>query len=424
MIHLASYGYVVVAESAAGREGQLRSLDALQVQNKRKNSGYYRSLDTERVAATGLSTLGNPRIRSTVILNGGSDGQDLSKLCAPVLYILDREDDASYQKGVEDFRRIDHVPVVLACSEMQGMPTLMRPRSHQVAEWVRLWLDYTLRGREAYENTFRFAQLPDGFDAWYITSKNYQENEYFALAPPADKDEEHIDYDEFGHRQTIHAVSSPGLEVYRPVPGRENGTSLLVFPGGGLFNLAWESELHDIANFLNAKGITVFGVKYRTRTDPRDQEAMGKAARDAIDAMRFVKSNASKWNIDPDKIGWMGFSAGGMVQTAALMTLAEDSDMPYFLCSIYGPSGADIVVPDNAPKLFVSVHADHPNVFALCQTLFSEWKKAGKDAEMHIWGYNTGGHFCLGKKDPDRNTVRASWKESLYGWLVSNDFVL
>ena len=460
MTHIASFGYIVVSNGIWNAQGKatatnddekvreanelLSVLDHLAGQNRRKKSEYYQSVDTENVAVAGMScggmqalylaTRGDTRIRATIALDSGLFIENtshsnfvrkeaLKDLSAPVLYLLGGESDIAYENGVDDFRIIDRVPVALASVDVGHGGTFWQPGGGGMAVLSRYWLDWLMKGRTEYENMFRFAQLPDYFDGWYMTSKNFHENETIVLSKGAGEDKEHIDYDIFGHRQTIHEVSSPGIEVFRPKEGMENGTSLLVFPGGGLFNLAWETELHVIANFLNAKGVTVFGVKYRTRTDPRDPDAMGKAADDAIAAMRYVRSHAERWNVDPGKIGWMGFSAGGMVQTAALMTKAAAEDMPWFLCSIYGPSGADIVVPDNAPKLFISVHADHPNVFGLCQTLFSEWKKAGKDAEMHIWGYNTGGHFCLGKQEPDRNTVRGSWMEPLWGWLVANDFV-
>ena len=460
MTHLASYGYIVISNGMWDAQGKstaatdeekraesaalLLALDRLEAQNGKKKSGYYQCADTRNVAVAGqscgglqalyLSSLGDARIRATILLNSGlftEEGahsnlvgkESLSSLSAPVLYLLGGESDIAYSNGVDDFRRIDRVPVVFASKNVGHGGTFGQPGGGRMAEMSRYWLDYCLKGNKDYDSLFRFAQLPDAFDGWYMTAKNFQRTKEIVLSVGTGENQERIDYDEFGHRQTIHAVSSPGIEVFQPAAGKENGTGVLVFPGGGLFNLAWETELHTVANFLNAKGVTVIGVKYRTRTDPRDPDAMGRAAEDALAAMRYAKAHAGDWNIDPDKIGWMGFSAGGMVQTAALMTKASADDMPFFLCSVYGPSGADIVVPEKAPKLFVSVHADHPNVFALCQTLFSEWKKAGKDAEMHIWGYNTGGHFCLGKQEPDQNTIRGSWMEPLYGWLVANGFV-
>jgi hypothetical protein len=93
--------------------------------------------------------------------------------------------------------------------------------------------------------------------------------------------------------------------------------------------------------------------------------------------------------------------------------------MPAFLCSLYGPALDDVVVPENAPKLFIGVHADHPSVAAGCLALFLEWKKAGVDSELHIYGEGTGGLFG-GGQNADRNTPNGSWQETFYSWLVAN----
>ena len=96
--------------------------------------------------------------------------------------------------------------------------------------------------------------------------------------------------------------------------------------------------------------------------------------------------------------------------------------MPNFVISVYGPSMMDVDVPENAPKLFIAVHADHPNVAAGCLALFLEWKKAGVDAELHVYGQGTGGLFGGAGWKGDSNTLYGSWMESCYSWLKVNGF--
>jgi dienelactone hydrolase len=144
------------------------------------------------------------------------------------------------------------------------------------------------------------------------------------------------------------------------------------------------------------------------------------ALNDALEAMKIVKAHAKEWHIDENKIGFMGYSAGGGVVVNATVKATPEL-MPAFLCSLYGPALDDVIVPKNAPKLFIGVHADHPSVAAGCLALFMEWKKAGVDAELHIYGDKTGGLFGGGPQ-ADKNTPNGSWQEAFYSWLVANDY--
>ena len=101
-------------------------------------------------------------------------------------------------------------------------------------------------------------------------------------------------------------------------------------------------------------------------------------------------------------------------------TLRSDAEtMPSFLASCYGPSLTDVVVPENAPNLFIAVRARHNNVAAGMLALFLEWKKAGANAEMYI--YDDGqGPFGPG----DDTTTSGAWREHFYRWMVSNGWVI
>ena len=145
---------------------------------------------------------------------------------------------------------------------------------------------------------------------------------------------------------------------------------------------------------------------------------MAPAAEDSRNAYRFVRDHAKEWGIDPERIGMMGFSAGGCTLLAGFAE-SEPSEYPAFLASIYGPSVTELDVPANAPRLFVAVHADHPSVAAGCLALFMEWKKAGVDAEIHIYGENTGGLYG-GRPGQDHPTANGNWNESFLSWMVAN----
>jgi len=222
--------------------------------------------------------------------------------------------------------------------------------------------------------------------------------------------------------RVISNVSKPSLTVYLPEPVVSNGTAVIIAPGGALRVLGMDNEGSKVARWLNSRGIAAFVLKYRTlQTDPnapspepkanpgpreeltiRDgnanpepdnsalREILEMGIADAHQALNLVRERANDWGIDRNRVGLMGFSAGGGVVIGA--TLAEsDSGMPNFLVSLYGPSLQNVVVPQQAPPLFIAVGNNHFNVTNGCLALFAAWKSAGKSAEIHIYDQVNGG---------------------------------
>ena len=106
-------------------------------------------------------------------------------------------------------------------------------------------------------------------------------------------------------------VSRPTLEVYLPAKSKANGASVLVFPGGGYVGLTWVTEGPAIAQFLQDHGIAAFVVKYRLPSDTTMEDKSIGPLQDAQQAMLIVRQRAKDWNLDPNRIGAIGFSAGG-----------------------------------------------------------------------------------------------------------------
>ena len=478
----------VEAGNSADARDYLRALDWLAKEAVSKKSEYFGSVDVNRTAAMGqscgglqaliLGTSGDPRIKTTVPLNSGvtspGDGlsgmvskDDLSKLAHPICYLIGGKSDIAYPNATDDFKRISHVPVVIANLEVGHGGTYREEHGGTFADMALLWLDYQLKGKEENGLIFRYSQVPANLEGWTMTSKNFSDKAVLPLYNQrAEGDEETVAVNDFGEPTRYTKVSNPTLTVSLPEADKADGSAVIIFPGGALVSLSWDSEFKIIADWLNARGVAAIGVKYRLRSsfgpmpspnqvsapeggqsskflsmqgkiydftelknantspsvpDPNDRST-DNAADDALRAMEIVKMYASQWNIDPARIGWMGFSAGGGVELAALMK-ADAYHMPSFLCSVYGPSLIDITVPKNAPKLFVAVHADHPNVAAGCMALFMEWKKAGIDSEIHVYGESTGGFFGgMGGNTAQTPTPEGVWLESFYSWMVANGF--
>jgi acetyl esterase/lipase len=133
---------------------------------------------------------------------------------------------------------------------------------------------------------------------------------------------------------------------------------------------------------------------------------------DATAAFKLVRARAKEWNVDPDRIGMIGFSAGAGTTMAA--TLQSKENKPAFIGPIYGRQSA-VEVPSDAPPMFVALAADDPLFGNNDYGLISSWKKAGRPVEFHL--YQNGGHgFGLG--NPARSS--SGWFPQFMLWLEVN----
>lgn len=251
---------------------------------------------------------------------------------------------------------------------------------------------------------------PPGTESW-----NWQESEQ----PPTD-----------GIRRVAN-VTKPTLTVYLPEKGKANGTGVVVAPGGGFRILAIEHEGTDVARWLNAKGVTVFLLKYRLmRTgDPessnqavmatRRAEAIRLAVADGLQAMKVARKNAARFGVNPKRIGILGFSAGGWVTTGVALEGRSDS-RPDFAAPIYGAMPDDVTAPPNPMPLFL-VHADDDKSVPTLRTsvrLYESWKKADAPVELHI--YSQGAHgFGMKKKGLPSDT----WIQRFWEWMQAEKLV-
>lgn len=275
---------------------------------------------------------------------------------------------------------------------------------------------------------------------------------YDGVAPGSEgvQDNERINRAPDGTIQTISGVMTPSITVYLPSADKATGTAVILCSGGGLMSHSWGSDVINMARWLNERGIAAIGLKYRTRVmgggpggprmggggqalsasvtefskitksnaNPDTSESgiknIDNAINDALRAMEIVREHAAEWHINPDKIGYLGFSAGGGVGIGATVR-ADAQHRPAFIATIYGPSLIDVEVPENAPKLFIATRGDHHNVAAGLVSLYLDWKRAGANAEMHLYDDGTG---PFGPDDPGNTS--GTWRESFYRWLTYN----
>ena len=283
---------------------------------------------------------------------------------------------------------------------------------------------------------------------------------YDGVAPGSEgvQDNERISRGPDGNIQSISGVVTPSITVYLPDAEKATGTAVILCSGGGLMSHSWGTDVINMARWLNERGIAAIGLKYRTRAmgggpgmgagrpagggsnrqmalsatvtefskitksnaNPDTSESgvknIDNAINDALRAMEIVREHATEWHINPNKIGYLGFSAGGGVGIGATVR-ADDAHRPAFMATIYGPSLIDVEVPQNAPKLFIATRGDHHNVAAGLVSLYLDWKRAGANAEMHLYDDGTG---PFGPDDPGNTS--GTWRESFYRWLTFSKF--
>lgn len=220
-------------------------------------------------------------------------------------------------------------------------------------------------------------------------------------------------------------VTDPMITVYLPSPQVRNGAAVLIAPGGGYARLAYDKEGIDVALWLNSIGIAGIVLKYRLPEMPTnaterkavysDAQTAVKTVRvsleDATEAMKIIRINAAKWNVDKDRIGMMGFSAGGHL--AALMGVQAEEVRPNFLALIYGAIPGNLNVTKDTPQTFLAHASDDPSVATDTSIHFYQALRIAKvPAELHI--FSEGGHGFGIKKS---GKTSENWPGRFEAWF-------
>ncbi|MGH9582801.1 MAG: alpha/beta hydrolase [Bryobacteraceae bacterium] len=227
--------------------------------------------------------------------------------------------------------------------------------------------------------------------------QSYPEKQYFSKA---------------WNTEVVANVTKPSLMVYQPLPWKANGAAVVICPGGGFMALSIDSEGIEVAEWLAAKGFTAFVLKYRlahTGGDATeefqhlwngDKQRFGQilantiplSIADGLEAVAYVRKHASDWKVSPDRVGIMGFSAGGTVAAAVALRYSPES-RPAFAAPIYPAASMfkdDPVRPDAPPIFLAAASDDQLGLSGDSVALYEKWTAAHKSAELHM--YAKGGH--------------------------------
>ena len=211
-------------------------------------------------------------------------------------------------------------------------------------------------------------------------------------------------------------VNRPSIYVFLPPKDNATGVAVVVAPGGGHSQLVIDKEGWEMAEWFNQRGIAAFVLKYRlARAVDSKYTVQGDALDDAKQAMRVVRGRAKEWGVNPSRIGFMGFSAGG--ELAALMETRFDAETrPDFSILIYPGWRSDtvITVPKDAPPAFLVCADNDPSHVRLTAQLYLDLEKQGVSSELHIYA---DGKHGFGLRAPAGMPV-SSWPDRMKEWMV------
>ena len=230
----------------------------------------------------------------------------------------------------------------------------------------------------------------------------------------------------------VAGIHNPSITPYLPDKERATGLAMLVIPGGGHRMLAITHEGYNVAEWFRDHGIAAFVLKHRLAREPNstykiDVESLADTKR----AMRLIRSRAKEWNVDPGRLGAVGFSAGGELvwlvssrldagDQAASDLVERQPSRPDFAALIYPGRSADIQPAAGAPPVFLAAsYDDRQDISEGLAEAYLRFKRAGVPAELHIYG--TGGHgFGL---RPANKRPAGQWIVRFEEWLAESGFL-
>lgn len=230
----------------------------------------------------------------------------------------------------------------------------------------------------------------------------------------------------------VRNINNPTVTVFRPEQGKANGCAVIVAPGGGFRELVFDAEGKDAAEFLNSIGVTVFVLKYRLPNEENSPYSLENVRQDASRAIRLVRSRAKDFDVDPNRIGMLGFSAGG----AVIMMVAFDSGdgdqnasdvidrangRPDFQMMVYpGGKAPEKIESDAPPAFLICANDDEYGCDEVTLELLHKFRDANVPVEAIF--LSKGKHaFNMGKRS-GLKTVN-TWPQRMADWMSDSGFI-
>ncbi len=242
---------------------------------------------------------------------------------------------------------------------------------------------------------------------------------------------ENVETGTSGERK-ITSVHQPSITPFLPAKDKATGAAVLVIPGGGHKMLCVDHEGDNVARWLAARGIAAFVLRHRLAREEGSTYTIAEHAfADTQRAMRLIRSRAAEWNVDPARLGAMGFSAGGELVALIAMKpgdgvssspdpIEQQSARPAFQGLIYPGRSGDIIPDKNAPPAFLACgENDRQDIAEGLADVYLRFKRAGASAEFHVFaGVGHGFGFREGMSGPV-----AAWPARFAEWMEARGFL-
>ena len=225
---------------------------------------------------------------------------------------------------------------------------------------------------------------------------------------------------------SVWSVHHPSLTPYLPARDKASGAAILVIPGGGHRNLAITHEGYNVAEWLSERGIAAFVLKHRLARETNSTYKIEiESLADTTRALRLIRSRALEWNIDPARVGAIGFSAGAELVNLVCARFDEGAPgasdpierqncRPNFQALIYPGRSGDIQPTKAFPPVFlVCGYNDRQDISDGLVVVYLNFKRAGVPAELHI--YSNAGHG-FGLRSANQSPA-GQWPQRFYEWL-------
>jgi acetyl esterase/lipase len=235
-----------------------------------------------------------------------------------------------------------------------------------------------------------------------------------------------------GGEHIVSGIHRPSITPYFPAKEKSSGAAVIVIPGGGHRELWMDHEGYSVAKWFSDHGVAAFVLKYRLARETGSTYTIeGTELADVQRAIRMVRSRAQEWGLDPERIGVMGFSAGGELAVLASTRyhpgtggaadpIERESSKPAFQALLYPaiPSGLKFS-KETPPAFLVCGEDDRPDIAQGLPEMYLALERAGVAAELHVYA-KTGHGF--GIRESNRSPV-SSWPQILLEWMEVEGFL-
>jgi acetyl esterase/lipase len=230
----------------------------------------------------------------------------------------------------------------------------------------------------------------------------------------------------------VRSINNPSVTVFLPPKEKANGCAVIVAPGGGFRELVFNAEGRQPAEFLNSLGVTVFALKYRLPKQDQSPYSLDNVRQDAYRAIRLVRSRAGEFQVDPKRIGILGFSAGGALvnmvayanadgDPAAADPIDRANGRPSFLMMVYPGDGMPEVVPADTPPAFLLCATDDDyGCDKVTLKLYEEFRAANVPVEAH---FIVRGRHAFNMGDRSKFAAIRGWPQRMADWMADSGFL-